>query len=339
MARKRRVLVHESCFGYRPPSRSNRSGPPRRVRRLRRHSVRPTGPVGAMEPRGSRREDHGVQDPSTRRRAVADSPGPDGALWFTELTGNIGRITTSGVMTHYKIPSNSRPIGITAGPDGAVWFTTTNPAIGRVTKDGQTFTLYSQPRSQLFMSSITAGPDGALWFSNPAGTGRITTAGQVKLFPKAQSDGGITTGPDNALWFANGKNIGRLTTSGMATSYPIPGANMQYVAAGPDHRVWFTRHFTCHVDAVGDITTSGTSKRYRTVPCSEPSAIALGPDGAMWFTELAYDHIDRIALDGRITRYQVPTEASAPFGITAGPDGAMWFTERHGNKIGRIQAI
>jgi streptogramin lyase len=32
--------------------------------------------------------------------------GPDGALWFTEQTGNkIGRITTAGVITEYPIPT------------------------------------------------------------------------------------------------------------------------------------------------------------------------------------------------------------------------------------------
>jgi virginiamycin B lyase len=265
--------------------------------------------------------------------------GPDGALWFTEVTGSIGRISTSGVIAQYKIPSNTMPIGITAGPDGAVWFSTSNPAIGRVTTDGQTFTLYPQQSSKVFTSSITAGPDGALWFSNPGGTGRITTAGKVTLFPQAPSDKGITTGPDNALWFANGKSIGRLTTSGTATSYPIPAGYLEYVATGSDHKIWFTQHRTCQPDLVGNITTSGAVKQYHAVRCSEPSAIALGPDGAMWFTETAYDHIDRITRDGHITRYQVPTEASAPYGITAGPDGAMWFTERHANKIGRIQAI
>jgi streptogramin lyase len=50
--------------------------------------------------------------------------GPDGAMWFTELTGNkIGRISTAGVVTEYAIPTpGSNPIGIAAGPDGALWF-------------------------------------------------------------------------------------------------------------------------------------------------------------------------------------------------------------------------
>ena len=62
--------------------------------------------------------------------------GPDGALWFTEAScvrepgsrctvGNkIGRITTTGVVTEFSIPSDgSGSHSITTGPDGALWFT------------------------------------------------------------------------------------------------------------------------------------------------------------------------------------------------------------------------
>jgi virginiamycin B lyase len=62
--------------------------------------------------------------------------GPEGALWFTEsscirqpgsrcIVGNkIGRITTTGLVTEFTIPSDgSGPHSITSGPDGALWFT------------------------------------------------------------------------------------------------------------------------------------------------------------------------------------------------------------------------
>jgi virginiamycin B lyase len=62
--------------------------------------------------------------------------GPDAALWFTEascirqpgsrcIVGNkIGRITTTGLVTEFTIPSDgSGPHSITTGPDGALWFT------------------------------------------------------------------------------------------------------------------------------------------------------------------------------------------------------------------------
>jgi hypothetical protein len=51
--------------------------------------------------------------------------GPDGALWFTMFAANsIGRITTTGAITQYPIPTaNSQSSGIATGPDGSIWFT------------------------------------------------------------------------------------------------------------------------------------------------------------------------------------------------------------------------
>ena len=67
------------------------------------------------------------------------TPGPDGALWFTEAHGNkIGRISTEGAITEYPIPTpDSKPVWIVAGPDGALWFTETGGnKIGRISTGG-----------------------------------------------------------------------------------------------------------------------------------------------------------------------------------------------------------
>ncbi len=50
--------------------------------------------------------------------------GPDGNLWFAESGTNvIGRITPSGVLAGYALPSAGAPRAITSGPDGNMWFT------------------------------------------------------------------------------------------------------------------------------------------------------------------------------------------------------------------------
>ena len=66
--------------------------------------------------------------------------GPDGALWFTEVNcGQIGRMTTGGLVTDFEIPSvKSRPLGIASGPDGALWFTEAwANKIGRISPNAQ----------------------------------------------------------------------------------------------------------------------------------------------------------------------------------------------------------
>jgi streptogramin lyase len=64
--------------------------------------------------------------------------GPDGNLWFTEFFGSsIASMTTSGLVTHYHLPSNfptSMPFAITVGSDRSIWFTEWRYAlIGRLT--------------------------------------------------------------------------------------------------------------------------------------------------------------------------------------------------------------
>src|SRR5579862_3743773 len=73
--------------------------------------------------------------------------GPDGAVWFLELTGSnrIARLTVGGAITHFSLPQDGNGIVPTAmsivlGPDGAFWFPEnhggTVDKIGRMTTSG-----------------------------------------------------------------------------------------------------------------------------------------------------------------------------------------------------------
>src|SRR5438105_4777991 len=98
---------------------------------------------------------------------MAIALGPDGNMWFTEEAGNaIGRITPSGTITEFPIPTaNSSPRGIAAGPDGNLWFTEFDSGvIGRITTTG-TITEFPIPNSGANPWGIAAGPDGRLWFA------------------------------------------------------------------------------------------------------------------------------------------------------------------------------
>jgi streptogramin lyase len=188
----------------------------------------PAGPNPTKEPAGS-----------AQGEPLAITAGPDGNLWFTEIGhvgSSIGRITTSGKITEFPLPSADTFLSsITAGSDGNLWFTAigTNNGpskIGVITPQGKIreFTL-----SHSILGSITRGPDGNLWFTEfqyvVTGTtagkiGRITTAGKISYFPlptSSNSPTSITFGTDHTLWFIeveitstdpNGKNgkIGHL---------------------------------------------------------------------------------------------------------------------------------
>lgn len=228
--------------------------------------------------------------------------GPDGNLWVTDEASKIDRITPSGAVTRYQVPTiNGYPSGITVGPDGALWFTEyIGNKIGRVTTAG-IVTEYPIPTVGSGPTGITAA-GGSLWFTEFGSSkiGQMSTAGVVVAeyyvpTPFAQPDG-ITAGPDGAVWFTEfyGNKIGRITTAGVITEYPVPTVN------------------------------------------GGPVGITASPDGALWFTE--YNNVGaiaRITTAGLITEYAVPTASSQPDAIAVGPDGGLWFGEYNSGKIGR----
>jgi streptogramin lyase len=260
-----------------------------------------------------------VQPPYDDPKSI--TAGPDGNIWFTETDlSKIAKITTSGVLTEYPLPTTgSAPWIITAGPDGNMWFTE---------------------------------PDYALGGGRGAGAiGKITTSGVETDYPltiPAGQSGSydpsplyITAGPDGNLWFTLASStdkigIGKITTAGKITMYPLPRKNvLPYgITAGPGGKLWFTE------SAVGDIasiTTSGVVTEYYggNVP-SSLQEIATGSDGNLYVTDLTSE-ILKMTPKGELTSYPTPTQPSAPSGIAMDPkDGSIWFTESGVAQIGKL---
>ena len=286
--------------------------------------------------------------------------GPDGAVWFTENSGNkIGRMTTDGAVTEFPIPTpGSRPARIARGADGALWFTefsTSANKIGRITTQG-VVTEFNVPTESSRPLGITGGPDGNIWFTEASGhnIGRITPAGVITEFPIPPRGPfpaepySIVPGPDGALWFSDGSNgrVGRITTEGVITLFRVDSeccAWLAEIAAGADANLWFVETLD---NKIGRITPAGEFTYftglgpgfYQGGPSTDAYGIAAGADGALWFTEVTSNRIGRITTDGVISEFAIPTAGSQPNIITRGPDGALWFTELAGNKIGRISA-
>jgi len=321
---------------------------------------------------------------STPVTPTAIAAGPDGALWFTGVPGEVGRISMTGVVTEFAVPEIPPPAGskpgtastlatlnsITAGPDGALWFTGIPGEIGRITTAG-VVTEFAVPEipppagskpgtagTPATLQDITAGPDGALWFTGvPDKVGRITTRGVISelTVPTSASVGGvspqpdaISAGPDGNLWciasVGNGldTNIGRITPAGVFTFFAVPGNfnSIGDLTPGPDGNLWFTEQEDGQTPgeqpAVGEITPAGVTKLYALprettldpnlgVPAN-PTVITTGPDGALWFGETGA--IGRITTAGAIQQFSLPTPSATPEDITPGPDGAIWFAQQ-----------
>ena len=180
---------------------------------------------------------------------------------FTEEAGNqIGRITVSGTITEFPVPTANRgPVAITDGPDGRSWSTEQNThRIGRITTAGtflKTFTLSNNVQPQ----AITSGPDGNVWFSEPglAMIGQISPT-EPSPVPNRRPEGRHTRNRAGSrresLVHGHCDEQRRADDAlGQATEFPIP--------------------------------TSG----------SAPSGIAPGPDGNRWYAELAPDKIGQVA--------------------------------------------
>lgn len=176
--------------------------------------------------------------------------GPDGALWFTEDgivnggTGAIGRLTTSGDLSEYLLPT---PLGhhsgagdIVVGADGNLWFTW-------VTLD---------PAQPLATASHSVG--------------RITPSGTITEFPVSAGGGwppgGIAAGPDGNLWFAQGhaNSIGRLSTSGVLTEYAVPTTDgfPADVTTGSDGNVWFSEANASRIGRVNLVAPAPTIESF-----------------------------------------------------------------------------
>jgi virginiamycin B lyase len=292
----------------------------------------------------------------TRCNPYAMVTGPDGALWFTETYVNkIGRITTSGALNEFSLPSGSAE-GIVVGADGALWFTEPDAnKIGRITTAGLV-SEYSLPMPNSDPKGIALGADNALWFgeANLLGgrIGRITTAGVVTDYNVG--DGfpiSITSGPDGAVWFlvvdsSNGFGIGRMATDGTRSLYKTAAASfaIQAITTGPDGALWFTEDS----GNIGRFTTAGSLTEYAlTTPAAYATNIITGPDGALWFTEKTgvqngtvsgNGAIGRITLGGTITEYPLQGPAGDLGGIAVGTDGSIWFTKDSGipDVVGRL---
>jgi streptogramin lyase len=270
--------------------------------------------------------------------------GPDGAVWFTQTTGRVGRLAPDGRFTEFQIPTpHAIPHGITTGPDGALWFAESAGKLGRITTAGA-ITEFTIPQGS-GADQIAAGSDGALWITSPnllrpSAIIRGTTGGSFQSFPLPDPGAllhDVVAGPDGALWTTvfTADRIARITTAGVVTEYPVPGDGPIEITPGPDGALWFTELYS---PRIGRITTGGVVTELP-LPADFGNAafgIAAGADGALWFTAGSQDKIGRMTPGGRFTSFTLPTYRASPLAITSGPGNAVWFTEANANKIGRI---
>jgi virginiamycin B lyase len=261
------------------------------------------------------------------------------------LGSNDFGLSTDGKVVSFPLPSpRSGPTTIALAPDGTVWFTeSAGNRIGKMNPDGSGLVEYALPNPDSSPRIIALGADGNMWFSEHTGNriGRITPDGKITEFPiptPASQPRAIALGADGNIWigmFAAGK-IGRITPRGVISEFtiPTPDSGPRALAAGPDGNVWFSEFNT---SKIGRITPDGAITEFPLPrPNSGPGDITAGIDGNMWFVELSGtmdgrmpdgNRVGRIAFDGAITEFPIPSAGASPINIAVGPDRNIWFTK------------
>jgi sugar lactone lactonase YvrE len=174
-------------------------------------------------------------------------------MWFTQpypdTRPTIGRITTDGVITKFRIPTpESRPTSITAGPDGNLWFTEPDAGkVGRITPQG-VVTEFSG-RDAVSPDHITPGRDGRLWFADIyyGDVYTITTDGQVAPNPipvPSSFDKGIealVATPADTMWLAGRwEYLASVDRSHEVTEYPVRDQSIGDLVLAPGGDLWFS---------------------------------------------------------------------------------------------------
>ncbi len=188
---------------------------------------------------------------------------------------------------------------------------------------------------------IAAGKDGSVWFTidYAAAIGRVYE-GKVQRIAKPTVSlvpVGLAVAADGAAWYAdsNAREIARITPEGRITAVALgmPLARLGKVAIAPDGGVWFAEATAYSISRV----KHGKLERHVIDSVrGGPYGVAVAPDGVVWATLQGANQLLRIALDGKMTTFDIPTRGSSPTDIEVAGDGAVWFTEFRGNKIGRF---
>ncbi len=303
--------------------------------------------IGVMAPDGRVIAEYGssVIDPFNGQGFGGITLGPDGNIWFTDNGNNrntsIGRITPSGVITKFPIPtSRSGVSNITSGgSDRSIWFTETAAGkIGRINVD--------QARLASDGSTI-----GMVEFAANRGPGNPCSV--LGGTPAASANGplDLVRGSDGNIWFTQNLSgcIGRITSSGALTEFKIPtrrnsaGAEIfigpNSITAGPGGKLYFTENGDARI---GSITTAGAIEEFAftgaVLPCGRGTSpidargaygldIAAGADGNLWFTSNSGSdrYISRVTPSGAITDFS--RVGATPTNLTLGPDNNIWMSD------------
>ncbi len=175
--------------------------------------------------------------------------GPDGALWLSDGSSVIQRITESGSTQNFAATGGQGEIVSMTSSGGSVWYAQFNPGtyttpsrsglIAKMSPSGVA-TPFASPYEDLLPSALTPAADGGVWFTSDYGVGHVSPSGsyRVAAMPEGHDADSVAVGPDGNLWFTDRdlNQVGVITTAAFAASIAsqgpsVAGAGQARVAA------------------------------------------------------------------------------------------------------------
>jgi len=247
----------------------------------------------------------------------------------------------------------SRPIPfiLRAGPDGGVWFTgIKNNVVGRMSDSGDVTTFVDPTGSMRGPCCLVPGAADNFWFLTNDGIGRITTRGEITIFPgrgkQTRYLNWIALGPGNAAWFIGYHNwIGRMEADGSMRLFRDPHRQLDKIASitpGVDGSLWFTAHINRRpYDAAGRIDPNGNISLFPIASLIPPEIAydptlqpVAGPDGHFWFS--TFKGIGNIDGTGTVTLFSGRQYRQRTGDLSALPDGSVVYQNSYG-EVSRLR--
>jgi streptogramin lyase len=190
-------------------------------------------------------------------------------------------------------------------------------------------------------AGTTGSKDAGRDLGQPSLDAKDAAAGGAPSFVKFTlssylSPNDMTLGPDGNIWFTShelSNEIYRITLNSKLDGFHLSdtSASAVGITTGPDGNLWATsRNGLVQMTPDGEFTLYALSGKL-----AAPTRIASGSDKAVWVVDTA-GAIGRMATDGSISAFPVPTSNAGLQDIALGSDGALWFTEASADRIGRI---
>jgi virginiamycin B lyase len=190
-------------------------------------------------------------------------------------------------------------------------------------------------------TAIDVAPNGAVWFiiefSDAVG---IFQNGKIRRIRRKDQNLevlGLAADDTGGAWVtdAAARAISHILADGEIRSFPLstPIVRLGRLALAPDGAVWFADMLMASVTRLqnGVFTMHSVGQQGGT-----PYGIALDRSGNIWATLQGSDKLARIANNGELTTFDVPTRNSGLGDLAVDESGAVWFLELRANKIGRL---